>query len=126
MTAALECYLARHVPRYTEGDCWVLALALSEQSGWPVAVTAGESHAFVIDPDKGLVLDIRGLRPLEELLAEWGERQQPRVFATLNEAKAHFERNGWGGCQFSRRIEWKLTARVAARLLGGVQAQTAS
>ena len=111
--------LERHITRYTEGDCWILALALAERSGWTVAATADEGHIFIIKPDSDLALDIEGLRPLESLLASWGgRRQRIRRFENLTEAKAYFNADDWGS--YSKRYQWRLAERVAERLLACV------
>jgi hypothetical protein len=66
------------VARYTEGDCHMLAVALHNRLGWPVAVCHGgrfddednvkmADHSFVLAPD-GRILDIHGYGEPEEVL----------------------------------------------------------
>lgn len=64
--------------RFTEGDCHVLARAIHEITGWPMATFASGkypvTHAFVAMPD-GRYLDIEGVSTREELLAHWKEKE---------------------------------------------------
>lgn len=67
--------------RYRMGMCDVLALAVHQHTGWPLALWSGEfeddmgepgdvytqpQHAVVVDPDSGSWFDIDGLHPAAE------------------------------------------------------------
>lgn len=107
--------LARQIARYTEGDCWLLALAIAEQNSyWKVAITDTEGHAFVVSEDLQWAIDIRGLCPLEQLLDEWSA-EGIQVFDTLAVARDYFEQNDWG--QFTPRVLRKQNSHFAATLL---------
>lgn len=72
----------RKTVHYTQGDCWALAIAVHEMTGLPmlaVGYTGDDGEPpherywchVVIKVDGGMVLDIRGLRPPEEAIAEF-------------------------------------------------------
>lgn len=65
------------VARYTTGDCYRLATALSTRTGWPIEVAHGEEgiesadHAFVVS-SSGRCLDITGYRSRASISEEFG------------------------------------------------------
>lgn len=58
------------IKRFTEGDCYVLALEINKLTGWPV-VDIGQVHAVVKTPCNNY-LDIEGLHTKEEVSSKWG------------------------------------------------------
>lgn len=109
--------LARNIARYTEGDCWILALAIvehDEDGYWQVAVTDTDQHAFAVSTDQKWALDIRGLCPVEQLLDKW-DAEGLDVFRTAAAARQHFETEGWE--IFSLRVLHKQAAEFANLLL---------
>lgn len=66
---------------YSAGMCDVFALALHRLLGWPLAVVRGamedewgedwyeDAHAFVLAPEGGGA-DVRGIRPIDEIVGE--------------------------------------------------------
>lgn len=95
---------------YTEGDCWNLALAIHKLTGLPIITTAfgvRENWEHVAVLKDGLVLDIAGLRPLEEWKEEWGPNTIE--FKTKEEFKPFYS--------WSRRWFKTKTSRVARRLI---------
>jgi hypothetical protein len=59
---------------YTEGDCFVLAQAVHEITGWPMCAFSYDNtpdlHAFVMTPD-GKYLDIEGKHTPKQLRKKW-------------------------------------------------------
>jgi len=111
--------LKQYEDRYTNGDCWVLALALSERLGWDIAVVDHECHAFVVSADGTEALDIYGFQPTRQLLKRWNAKAYRRLESALT-ARRLFHGDPelhwgiWGG---STRVQWKLADRVANLLL---------
>jgi hypothetical protein len=68
--------------RFTEGDCHILARAIHDATGWPMATfTARDDrptdHAFVQMPD-GRYLDIEGVKSYRDMVKVWGFRDEAR------------------------------------------------
>jgi hypothetical protein len=92
---------------YTNGQCLALAVAMSEQTGWPVVVTRDDlgdeidgepyftlRHALVQAPD-GTLLDIRGEQgTIEDVLdgdEPMGDGATPQVFTVPHGALEEYE-----------------------------------
>lgn len=62
--------------RYTDGDCDLLARALSQETGWPVVLAivedGGWTHAAVQRPD-GQILDIEGAHDPDAWIDAWDD-----------------------------------------------------
>lgn len=104
--------------RFTEGDCHILARAIHEATGWPIATFSydggPDTHAFVQMPD-GRYLDIEGTFTRKQMLDRWTIK--PRVILHFDSVAAlHAADEGW-----TESIEWpssrKIAERVARKLL---------
>jgi len=87
-----------------------LALALAQHDGWQLAVINGDGHAFAVRGN--VALDIKGPRPIRQLLAEW-HGGGFGVLDDLHEARNYFY--SWG--RYSERIQWGQAGHVAAELI---------
>jgi hypothetical protein len=56
--------------RFTNGDCHHLAAALHQLAGLQIVALPHYDHCFVLTGE-GLAIDVDGLRPVNELLAQW-------------------------------------------------------
>lgn len=70
------------------GDCHTLALALHGMTGWQLAALGVEDeacggHVFIVLPT-GEALDIRGVRPVGDLLAQYRREQPDGVWTKHN------------------------------------------
>lgn len=79
---------------YMAGACPFFALAAHRVTGWPLAILADEAanwesfgaekeypliaHVFVVSPD-GLALDVKGLRPIEDVKSDFHDLEEPVV-----------------------------------------------
>lgn len=110
--------LAEQEDRYTQGDCWVLALALAKRLGWDVAITDLANHAFAISPDGEEAVDVYGFQPTRRLLKDWDATSFQRL-ESIAAARRYFNGDpqthwgSWGG----DRVQWKLAERVAELIL---------
>lgn len=59
------------VTRYLRGECWAMAVELSRKTGleiWGLRDERGDiHHAFVVDAQSGLAIDIRGSMQIERV-----------------------------------------------------------
>lgn len=82
------------IERFTEGDCWVLALELAKTLvpvGWKVGWA--KHHAFVVSPCYRFYLDIYGVQLLDDFPCyEWGDIL--RITDSMEEARDELE--NWG------------------------------
>jgi hypothetical protein len=108
--------------RFTEGDCNVLATAISKRTGWPVCSFMGKSwdgsedmipdlHAFVIRPD-GKVLDVQGVCTLSQFRARWSQRAPIKVWPS----PLAF-RKAWGESPFFGHYSYERARKVADQLV---------
>lgn len=72
----LEEEAINDIERFTEGDCWILALEIHRLTGWQIqAFHWGDGlpdwHVWVQTP-QGLCLDIEGRRSEKELMVKHG------------------------------------------------------
>lgn len=80
------------ITAFTEGDCWALAIVLSEMTSWPcvcIGVTDAYAsdewgHVMVLMPD-GMLLDITGPRHPDEVDEIWGSGQWERGIASIKD-----------------------------------------
>lgn len=65
----------RALAAFLQGQCHALALALHEETGWPIRWIESDdgepNHCFVITPDEH-ALDIAGRHDLDEMTEAWG------------------------------------------------------
>lgn len=109
------------IEQYTCGDCWVLALKLAEATGWHVAITDTEDHAFVISPDEKMIIDIRGVRSIEQFKMGWGFNF-PKIIGNYKEALNYFSENDWG--HYGEQIEWPQAADIALHIASQLMVAT--
>lgn len=67
------------IQAYTEGDCWILAMHIHWQTGWPIYLVGGGSHWVVRVPGQDLYLDICGRATRYQLLREWEASSLTRI-----------------------------------------------
>lgn len=65
----------KDVERFTCGDCWILAKAINELTGWPIYAFKNQDgepddHVFVM-PDPDHVLDAEGHHDLKTFARRW-------------------------------------------------------
>jgi hypothetical protein len=85
------------ISRYTEGDCWLLAVELNKLLGWTVIVNHYQgmdpnleaTHALVESPD-GRLFDINGFCSAARIIDDFGGEEFSRVY----QLDGFFE--GWG------------------------------
>lgn len=125
MTAtATRSLLMSQKERYTEGDCWVLAICLAERlSGWRVVSTP--VHAFVVSPDGKTALDITGPKTFRAMLRAWNislrqDADEIEFFSSPRKAKGQFVKEGWetyhninGLSETRQPIDWKHAREMA-------------
>ena len=95
------------VLRFTQGDCWMLALSISELTGWPVMIC--DYHAVVKTP-RGKLLDIQGLHKKADLEATW--QGGPFDLAPSDKTDAFWHM--WGVTGYR---DWRSAKRWAKRVL---------
>lgn len=107
-----------HIDRYTNGDCAVLALEIARlDPTWFMATTTNEDHAFVVNADKTEVIDVKGRRPTQDLLNEWGS-ELGFVADDFECGRSYLEDEGWwfhdgANPAQARRLAQELLARNA-------------
>lgn len=69
---------AEQVERYGNGECWALAQAIADITGWPMTLWSLDDgttgHVMVRHPE-GTYIDVSGTTTEAEMLAEW--QQEP-------------------------------------------------
>jgi predicted amidohydrolase len=129
VAAKLKKTLKEQEARYTEGDCWVLAVALGEALGWRVVSVPG--HAFVLSPDGKRALDITGIKTYRAMLRSWQvcpklDAEDIEILDCPQKAKRKFMRAGWDNyynlCLLAdgdkpRRTDWKHAREMAQMLI---------
>jgi hypothetical protein len=90
---------------FTSGQCHSLAVLLHHLTGFPLAVTGWDYHAFIIIAP-GTALDVNGVQRIREITREWGGGRHRRV------TEDYFRSHGWPSVQITKR-----TRRVAKALL---------
>ena len=116
---------------YTRGGCPWLALALHEETGWPLAMLVDEAavdiwgpqdvevpyiaHVFVWTPEHD-VLDVEGVRTVEDMKDYWHDVQDPRIIDISKEELLDLMNDEMPleGCDVT---EWKQAQTVARKLL---------
>lgn len=68
------------IAAFTEGMCDMLAIAVHDATGWPIAVTYTGNriwwdHAFVINPKTGMCHDIQGRCTKNAMQRRWGTKK---------------------------------------------------
>jgi hypothetical protein len=81
------------ITRFTEGDCHILAKVLHLRTLWPLCTfhrgdCEPDLHAFVCDGDTAI--DVRGARPIDDLLCEWEDAAGFIEISELNWGKEIF------------------------------------
>jgi hypothetical protein len=109
-------YSNKLIRRYTEGDCWALALELSRVSGgkWDVAVTSGADHAFALSEDGEWAFDINGKQPLSALLDKWHSTEDILRFYSVRVAKEYFDEEMWADS--FPPVSWAQARRIAREI----------
>lgn len=65
-----ELQQAREV--FALGECWLLAIEIAQlDPQWKIAISDLEDHCFCLNGN--LAVDAFGIRPLDELLADWAQ-----------------------------------------------------
>lgn len=109
---------------FTEGQCGALAYELHKLTGWTLALVSDSpvgsddycGHVFVINSD-GQAVDIKGVRPIEEVRQEWYFCSYLHRFYSTGEFE--FELDAWE-CSpaYNKDPEAKLWARTILNSLG--------
>lgn len=99
--------------RFTEGDCHILARAIHEATGWPMATFVSEDgepdlHAFVKLPN-GRFLDIEGISTEMDMYTRWMPcRRQIALWHSVEEL---FD----AAPNWIEWIEWPSSPKIAPR-----------
>ena len=116
----------RKIRHYTEGDCWALAIAVSELTGYPL-YGVGYRDERGVDPNErywchivvqvadDAYLDVRGVRNSEEVFAEFtkfGGEMFPMVKANLQDSIDDIDLYGFIFCE-----SWDVVKADAAELV---------
>lgn len=78
--------------RFTAGDCHILAAAIHDLAGWPIAtfVTAWEGtpvlHAFCVHPS-GDAVDVEGRQPMAAFRESWTKRLLHKEWGSVEELR---------------------------------------
>lgn len=93
------------VQAFTYGDCWALAEAMSQQSGYPVVSVSGAErgwvHAGVLLPS-GEVLDAEGVHAPETWKQVWADKQQTSFIPLFG---GSFVLREWSAKEWSQVID---------------------
>lgn len=104
------------IERFTEGDCWMLALELAKTLV-PVGWKAGwaKHHAFMVSPCETFYLDVYGVQLLDDFPCyEWGDIL--RITDSMEEARDELE--NWGREGYCWEYDSLSTKEAAEIILG--------
>lgn len=124
--ALFMVFSERKVIHYTQGDCWALAIAVSEMTGLPLlGVGYNDERGFpssdrywchvVVGLGDGTVLDVRGVRDPEEVFEEFtnfGGELFPMVKSDLQDAVEEVGTHG-----FIHTDSWETVQSDAEKLV---------